>query len=117
MKGFVFLILTLTTITLASAGDQEDWCPKGKSINGSVHVEGIVDYEGVNWCKFVINRPKARTEIYYTLNGEGQRVVEYINGKKAAVIEIFKGKARMSIYDKDGNVVEEVKAREKIERN
>ncbi len=112
MKGLVPLMLT--AFTLAFAGGQGDWCPIGKSINGSVHVEGIVDYEGVNWCKFVINRPKARTEIYYTMDGEGQRVVEYINGKKAAVIEIFEGKAKLKIYDKDGNVVEEVKARERI---
>ncbi|WP_457601288.1 hypothetical protein [Hydrogenivirga sp.] len=114
MLRTAFILTVWLVVAVSHAAGHEDWCPRGERINGSVYVEGIVDYEGVNWCKFVINRPGAKTEIYYTLDGEGQRVVEYIKGKKAAAIEIFEGKAKMKIYDKDGNVIEELKARESL---
>ncbi|AAC07021.1 hypothetical protein [Aquifex aeolicus] len=94
--------------------DYGDWCPKGKSLGKDIYVEGIVDYEGKNWCKVVVRTPYSVTEVYYTPDGSGEKVVKYKNGKKMAEIELVENQVYLRLYDKNGKVVEEIKSREEF---
>ncbi|MFN3813772.1 MAG: hypothetical protein ACK4SM_04025 [Aquificaceae bacterium] len=90
------------------------WCPKGASISGAttITVEGIVDYEDMNWCKVVLNSDGFKSEIYFTQDGLRQRWIQYKNGMLRSDMEVRKAKAVMRLYDEKGNLVEEVKSKE-----
>ncbi len=90
----------------------QDWCPQGLQVGAYAKIEGIVDYEDINWCKMVIKGPQATTEVYYTQDGTRQRVVQYADNVRRSEVEIRRTKAIMRIYDKDGNLVEELQSRE-----
>ncbi|RUM30580.1 MAG: hypothetical protein DSY32_02055 [Aquifex sp.] len=109
-------VLLGTTILLKTVKgvDYGDWCPKGKSLGKDIYVEGIVDYEGKNWCKIVVRTPYSTTEIYYTPDGSGEKVVNYKEGKKRAEIEIIDKKVFLRLFDRRGSVVEEIKSREQF---
>lgn len=90
------------------------WCPKGATLRGSttITVEGIVDYEDMNWCKLVLSSEGFRSEIYFTQDGLRQRWMQYKNGMLRSDMEVRKTKAVMRLYDEKGNLVEEVKSKE-----
>jgi hypothetical protein len=90
------------------------WCPMGVAISGitNISVEGIVDYEDLNWCKLVITSGDVRSEIYFTQDGLRQRWLQYKGGVLRSETELRKTKAIMRIYDEKGNLVEEVRSRE-----
>ncbi|SNZ12226.1 hypothetical protein [Hydrogenobacter hydrogenophilus] len=94
----------------------DSWCPTGATINGitSISVEGIVDYEDINWCKLVITSGDVRSEIYFTQDGLRQRWVQYKGGVLRSETELRKTKAIMRIYDEKGNLVEEVRSKERF---
>lgn len=89
-----------------------DWCPQGLQVGSYARIEGIVDYEGINWCKMVVKRQEATLEVYYTQDGLRQRVIQYVKGVRRTETEIRKSKAVMRIYDDQGNLVEEIRSRE-----
>ncbi len=110
------IISLLLSLTACKSVPQEtkpvlSWCPQGIS-SGPMRIEGIVDYENINWCKVVIELPDAKTEIYYTQDGIRQRVVQYSKGVRRNEVEIRKSKTVVRIYDEKGNLVEEVKGKE-----
>ncbi len=92
----------------------QDWCPQGLQVGAYARIEGIVDYEDINWCKMVVRGQDATLEVYYTQDGMRQRVVQYAGGVKRTEVEIRKSKAVMRIYDSKGALVEEIKGREEF---
>jgi len=118
MRGFIATIgIVFGVIILfktVRGVDYGDWCPKGKSLGKDIYVEGIVDYEGKNWCKIVVRTPYSTTEIYYTPDGSGEKVVNYKLGKKRAEIEVVDKKLFLRLFDRKGSVIEEIKAKEEF---
>ncbi len=90
------------------------WCPRGIVLSGvtNITIEGIVDYEDINWCKMVIASGDFRSEIYFTQDGLRQRWVQYKGGVIRSETQIRKTKALMRIYDEKGNLIEEVRSKE-----
>lgn len=91
-----------------------DWCPKGLKLNGYAYVEGIVDYENINWCKMVITTPSSAYEILYTQDGTRELISQYKGGKKRTEVRIGQTKANLKLYDMEGNLVEEVSTKERF---
>lgn len=89
-----------------------DWCPQGLQVGAYAKIEGIVDYENINWCKMIIKAPDATLEVYYTQDGTRQRVVQYAGNIRRTEVEIRRTKAVMRIYDKQGKLAEELQSRE-----
>lgn len=103
----IALILSITPVF-----SQEGWCPIGKKLNSTVYVEGIVDYEGVNWCKVVITLPASKLELYYTRDGKLVRIMEYKGDKKRAEVDFKNKNIDVRVFDQNGEIFEEFKSRE-----
>lgn len=71
-------------------------------------------YEDLNWCKLVIINGDVRSEIYFTQDGLRQRWVQYKGGVLRSETELRKTKAIMRIYDEKGNLIEEVRSKERF---
>ncbi len=86
----------------------------GVNISGitSISVEGIVDYENLNWCKMVITSGDVKSEIYFTQDGLRQRWLQYESGVLRSEVELRRTKVVMRIYDEKGKLVEEIKSKE-----
>ncbi|MGC8852972.1 MAG: hypothetical protein ACP5P0_05145 [Hydrogenobacter sp.] len=86
----------------------------GVNISGitSISVEGIVDYENLNWCKMVITSGDVKSEIYFAQDGLRQRWLQYKSGVLRSEVELRRTKAVMRIYDEKGKLVEEIKSKE-----
>ncbi|BAI69690.1 MAG: hypothetical protein KNN13_04265 [Hydrogenobacter thermophilus] len=117
-KRLMSFIIALGLFSCTGKGTYKEatnsWCPKGVSFSGitSITVEGIVDYEELNWCKVVITSGDMRSEIYFTQDGSRQRWVQYKGGTIRSETQIRKTKAIMRIYDERGNLIEEVRSKE-----
>ena len=110
--GFALFGLVSFNLLAYSKSGIEDWCPRGKKVNGTIEIEGIVDYEDINWCKVVINLPSSKLELYYTADGKLVRVIEYKRNKKRAELDFKEKNIDLRIFDREGNLFEEFKSRE-----
>lgn len=67
IRNFAFLGM----LSLASA--EGDWCPHDKVVveNPSVKIkiEGIIDYEDLNYCEIKIKQKEFTSRIFYTEDG------------------------------------------------
>ncbi len=107
------LLIGLTAIlSLSFAQEHGDWCPAGKKLNSTVYVEGIVDYEDINWCKVVITLPASKLELYYTRDGKLVRVMEFKGNKKRAEVDFKNKNIDVRVFDPKGEVFEEFKSKE-----
>lgn len=77
-------------------------------------MEGIVDYENINWCKMVITTSNSTYEILYTQDGTRELISQYKGGKKRTEVRVGQTKAILRIYDTNGNLVEEVSIKERF---
>ena len=103
---------------LSFASAKGDWCPPDKVVvddpNVKIKIEGIIDYEDINYCEITIKQKKFTSQIFYTEDGKYYRWIQYENGKKRTELDIKGGRAVLKIFDKEGNVVEELKSKEEF---
>ncbi len=107
-----FTVLGLISITPSKG----DWCPKDKVIvdnpNIKVKIEGIVDYKDMNFCEVIIKQKDTVSQILYTEDGKYYRWIQFKDGKKRTELDIEDEKAILRMYDKSGNIVEELRSKE-----
>ena len=109
-----FLFLISCQGQKPEATQTTNWCPKGLKLNGYAYVEGIVDYENINWCKMVITTSNSTYEILYTQDGTRELISQYKEGKKRTEVRIGHTKSTLKLYDTNGNLVEEVSTKERF---
>ncbi len=111
---FISNFAVFSLLSIASA--KGDWCPKDKVIvdnpNIIVKIEGIIDYEDINFCKVIIKQKDIMSQILYTEDGKYYKWIQFEDDKKRTELDIKGKKAVLKMYDKNGDIIEELKSKE-----